>query len=93
MGKGRADTMDVDRVTKKKVSEDKVTKHEGKRTKTMRHIKLEDSDDESEKVGLKSPEQAHENALTLRPDPSTLEGDVDLHPSGMESLRTSGYMY
>lgn len=69
MGKGRADTMDVDRVTKKKVSEDKVTKHEAKHKKPMRHLKLEESDDESEKVGLKSPKQAHENALTLRPDP------------------------
>ncbi|KUI56807.1 hypothetical protein VP1G_04122 [Cytospora mali] len=44
--------MDIDRVTKKKVSEDKVTKHEGKHKKPMRHIKLEDSDDESSKASI-----------------------------------------
>ena len=59
--------MDIDRVTKKKVSEDKVTKHEGKHKKPVRQFKLEDSDDESSKVGLKSPKQAHENALALCP--------------------------
>lgn len=56
-------------MTKKKVLQDKVTKHEGKHKKPSRHVKLEDSDDESEKVGLKSPKQAHENALALHSDP------------------------
>ena len=54
MGKERPE-MDIDRVTKKKVSEDKVTKHEGKHKKPMRRIKSESSDDESSKVGLISP--------------------------------------
>lgn len=72
MGNRRSDMMDIDRVTKKKVSEDKVIKHEGKHRKPMRHIKSEDSDDESSKVGLKSPKQAHENALTLRTNPRHL---------------------
>ncbi|ROW06005.1 hypothetical protein VMCG_04653 [Cytospora schulzeri] len=49
MGKGRPDMMDIDRVTKKKVLQDKVTKHEGKHKKPVRHIKSDDSDNESEK--------------------------------------------
>lgn len=60
--------MDIDKVTKKKVSGDKVTKHEGKHKKPARRIKLEDSDDQSSKVGLESPRLAH-NAPILRPDP------------------------
>ena len=55
-------------VTKKKVSEDKISKHESRHKKLKRqNIQREDSDDESSKVGLKSPKLAQEIALALRP--------------------------
>lgn len=54
-------------VTKKKVSEDKVSKHESRHKKHKRQtVKPEESDDESSKVGLKSPKLAQEIALALR---------------------------
>lgn len=62
-------------VIKKKVSEDKVSKYESRHKKHKRHnVKLEDSDNESSKVGLKSPKLAQEIALALRPH-SHLRGD------------------
>lgn len=55
-------------VIKKKVSEDKVSKYESRHKKHKRHsVKPEDSDNESSKVGLKSPKLAQEIALALRP--------------------------
>lgn len=69
-------------VTKKKVSEDKVSKHEGRHKKHKRHtVKPEDSDDESSKVGLKSPKLAQEIALALRPH-SQSRSDRGFNPSG-----------
>lgn len=48
--------------TKKKVSEDKVSKNEGRHKKHKRHsVKHQDTDDESSKVGLKSPKLAARN--------------------------------
>lgn len=69
-------------VTKKKVSEDKVSKHESRHKKHKRHnVRPDDSDDESSKVGLKSPELAQEIALALRPH-SHLTSVRDFNPSG-----------
>ena len=49
-------------VTKKKVSEDKVSKYESKHKKHKRpSVKHGDSDDESSKVGLKSPKTGARN--------------------------------
>lgn len=69
-------------VTKKKVSEDKVSKHESRHKKHKRHnLKPEDSDVESSKVGLKSPKLAQEIALALRSH-SHSRSDRDSNPSG-----------
>lgn len=69
-------------VTKKKVSEDKVSKHETRQKRSKWHnVKLEGSDDESSKVGLKSPKLAQEIALALRPH-SSVKGKYRFSPSG-----------
>lgn len=69
-------------VTKKKVSEDKVSKYESRQKKHKRRsVKPEDSDDESSKVGLKSPKLAQEIVLALRPH-SHSRSDRDSNPSG-----------
>lgn len=69
-------------VIKKKVSEDRVSKYDSRHKKHKRHsVKPEDSDNESSKVGLKSPKLAQEIALALRPQ-SHLRGDRDFNPSG-----------
>lgn len=69
-------------VTKKKVSEDKVSKYESRHKKHKRHnVKPEESDNESSKVGLKSPKLAQEIALALRPH-SHPRRDRDSNPSG-----------
>lgn len=66
----------------KKVSEDKVSKHEGRHKKHKRHnVKHEDSNDESSKVGLKSPKLTQEIALALRPH-SQLRSGSGCNPSG-----------
>lgn len=65
-------------VTKKKASEDKVSKHENRHKKPKRYNhRHENSGDESSKVGLKSPELAQEIALALRPH-SESRSDRDL---------------
>ncbi|KAK7749438.1 hypothetical protein SLS53_000010 [Cytospora paraplurivora] len=69
--------MDIDKVTKKKVSEDKITKHEGKHKKPMRRIKLEDSDDESSKGSIDQEGGA-----------SLVQGDDDI--SAFESSESKG---
>jgi hypothetical protein len=69
-------------VTKRKVSEDKVSKNEGRHKKHKRHnVKHENSDDESSKVGLKSPKLAQGIVLALRPH-SQLRSDRGSNPSG-----------
>lgn len=75
MTRTRPTTTDVDKSAKKKSFDGKVTKHERKEKKSKKAAKLQhpttpDSiDDESSKVGLRSPEQAQETALALRPYP------------------------
>jgi hypothetical protein len=70
-------------VTKKKVSEDKVSKNEDKHKKhKRRNVKHEESDNESSKVGLKSPELVHEIGLALRRR-FRLRSESGPNPSGL----------
>ncbi|ROW11654.1 hypothetical protein VPNG_05595 [Cytospora leucostoma] len=69
--------MAIDKVTKKKVSEDKVTKHEGKQKNPVRRIKSEDSDDEISKGSIEQEGGA-----------SLVQGDDD--SPAFESSETRG---
>lgn len=79
--------------TKKKFSEDKVSKHESRHKKSKRHnVQREETDDESSKVGLKSPKLAQEIALALRPH-SHSRSEQRLQAQWMESLQCSVDVY